>query len=152
MKGETMSMELLLARLTPVQVQVIAANPVLLANVFPQMDEGNQAMPSELSDLDVDAVTLTADYIEIADFIDNDDVGSGWVRAAVKEAGVPIEFEFEYGKAFLVSPSEVNDIADRVDDESWLGANSAAAWDAQAVANFYRVAADQGCGIVGGIA
>lgn len=144
-----MGMELLLVRLTPGQAEAIVANPELLRLVFPEDEQ--EALPDVLASLDIDSDTLMEDYLQIARILDESVEEYEWMRKAANGTGSTIRFDFGYEDVFVLSPGEVAEIAAGLDAEEWLRPNSDEAWPVLAVATFYREAAKQGSGIIGGV-
>ena len=144
-----MGMELLLVRLTPGQVKAIVANPDLLLLVFP--DDEQAALPDVLTPLDIDADTLMEDYLQISELLDESVEEYEWMRKAANGMGSTIRFDLGYDDVFVLSPGEVAEIAAGLAAEEWFRPDSDEAWPVLAVASFYREAAKQGRGIIGGV-
>jgi hypothetical protein len=148
-KASTMSMELLLVKLTPSQADTVVASPAILRDIF---EDDVDALVPPLSLLDFEADILDLNYLHISRYLDTEAEEGPWMRKAANGAGTSLEFDFGYGNGWLVRPPEVREIASGIEQDGWFDPDPDLSGDILALATFYRTAAEQGRVIIGGIA
>ncbi|MBL7255876.1 hypothetical protein [Paractinoplanes lichenicola] len=142
-----MSMELLLVKLTPEQAEAVSANPEVLNELFDDPDD----LPPPLSALDDEADLLELNYLHVSEYLDTEADESAWMRKAVDGAGTKLDVDLGYETAWLIGPAEVREITAGIEQDGWFDPDPHMSGDLQALATFFRTAAEQGRAVAGGI-
>ncbi|GAA2662218.1 hypothetical protein Adu01nite_94940 [Paractinoplanes durhamensis] len=139
-------MELCLVALTAHLASRIEVEPGLLDQIFLRVGSVPESGDEEV--VEARESCLVEDYRRILSKIEQQEYP--WLYQAINGTGRVVDYEFGYGRGFLLLPQEVVEIASGIATEGWLQ-DVPNIYPQQQVARYFTRAADRGYSIIGGV-
>jgi hypothetical protein len=139
-------MELILVAVNARLATMFEADPKLIAQIFSEIGNTSGDVDEEIQNVGSDY--FLEDFRGILSKVEPQDFP--WLHKAINGSGRTVDYDFGYGQGFLLTPSEVAEVASGLVAEGWLR-DVPNIYVQRQVARYYKQASENGYYIIGGV-